>query len=320
MERALSNPGLDMDSTLFELTVASVLLKRGFSDVEFVTESSTMKTPDLKMIRNGQDFYVECKRKKKMSEYARNERERWWALSDHIRKKLVAERIPVLIDIVFHTPVLDCPDDFLDRRVLPLVKSGVYGTVIDDAELCVAFKPIYLDELRKLLATTVIRVDSPILYEKLYGSFERWRGYTGSWLYSPSKAKPRYVTDISFAAGCVWSCDASDTLRAKAQHFRRELAKAVEQLPTGIPSAVHLGFEAYDGEGVEAIRYKRLKEEMMTGFNPGTKELEVVYCHLFEFETTPTENWAVNETCNHWLRNQASRVYLLEPTMLLAEA
>ena len=102
-------------------------------------------------------------------------------------------------------------------------------------------------------------------------------------------------------------CDASDTLRAKVQHFRRELAKAVEQLPTGVPSAVHLGFEAYDGEGVEAIRYKRLKEEMMTGFNPGTKELEVVYCHLFEFESTPTENWAVNETCNHCLRNRSSR-------------
>ena len=108
-------------------------------------------------------------------------------------------------------------------------------------------------------------------------------------------------------------------MRAKAQHFRRQLAEAVEQLPSAIPSAVHLGYEAYDGEGVEAIRYERLKDEMMTGFNPGEKRLEMIYCHLFEFESTPTENWAVNETCNYWAKNESSRNYLLDPTFLLVE-
>ena len=111
----------------------------------------------------------------------------------------------MLIDIVFHTPLSNCRNDHLERKVIPLIKSGVYGTVIDDAELRVSIKPVHLEEVRKLFQTTMVRVDSPVLYEKFYGSFERWRGYTGSWLYSPSTTKPRYVTDISFATGCVWS-------------------------------------------------------------------------------------------------------------------
>lgn len=319
MKRALTNIGVDIDSTLFELIVASAYLRRGFSDVAFVPESSRVKTPDIKMVRNGQDFYAECKRKRKMSDYARKEREQWWKLSERLRQKLVNDKTSVLIDFVFHIPLSECPADYLDRKVTPLIKGERYGTLIDDAELSVSLKPVHLQEVREVFRTTMIRVDSPVLYEKLYGSFERWRGYTGSWVYHPSPTKPRYITDITFATGCVWSCDASDTLRNKAQHFRRELAQAVEQLPPGVPSAVHLGFEAYDGEGVEAIRYKRLKDEMMGGFNSGTKNLEMVYCNLFEFESTPTENWAVNETCNYWLKDESSRSYLLEPMLLLAE-
>ena len=45
------------------------------------------------MLRNGQDFYVECKRKKKMSDYPRNEREQWWKLSEQLRKKLIEDKI-----------------------------------------------------------------------------------------------------------------------------------------------------------------------------------------------------------------------------------
>jgi hypothetical protein len=123
---------------------------------------------------------------------------------------------------------------------------------------------------------------------------------------------------VDFAAGCLWSCDAPEALRAKAQHFKRQLVEAVDQLPSGMPSAFHLGFEAYDGEGVEMIRYKRLKDEMMAGFDPRDKHLEAVYCHLFGFESTPTENWAVNETCSYWIRNPSSTAYLLEPILLLA--
>ncbi len=319
MQRALCNSGIDIDSTLFEWVVASAYSRRGFADVAFVPESPGAKTPDLKMRRNNQDFFVECKRKRKMSQYAQKERAQWWKLSAQLRKKLVDHRIPVLVDIVFHVPLLDCPDDYLDRKVVPLLSVATHGTMIDDGELRVSLNQVRLDELKETLRTTMIRIDGPLLFEKLYGKFERWRGYTGSGLFRPSPTKPRYITDVSFAAGCIWSCDAPDAMRAKAQHFRRELAEAVDQLPPGIASAVHLGFEAYDGEGVEAIRYARLKDEMMMGFNPGDRSLEIVYCHLFQFESTPTENWAVSETCNHWLKNESSMRYLLEPTLLLAE-
>lgn len=319
MHRALTYPGLDIDSTLFELTVASVYVRRGFTDVGFIPESPKNKSPDLKTLRHGNEFFVECKRKRKTTDYARKERERWWTISLPLREELEKRRIPIVVDIVFHIPLLDCPNDYLDRRIIPLLKVASHGTIIDDQELRVVVKPVHLSETREALRTTMIRLDSTLLYEKLYGQFERWRGHTGLGQFQPNPKNPRFIEDVSFAAGCIWSCDSLETMRAKAQHFRRELAEAVDQLPSGIPSAVHLGYEAYDGEGVEAIRYGRLKDEMMRGFNPGDKRLEVIYCHLFEFESTPIENWAVNETCNNWLANESSRRYLLEPMLVLAD-
>lgn len=319
MHRSLVGTGVDIDSVLFELTVASAYSRRGFTDIEFLPESPSIKTPDLKMLRNGREFFVECKRKRKMTEYARKERERWWQLSAKVRKELIDNRMPALVDIVFHVPLLECSDDILDRKVLPLLKVAMHGKIVEDGELTVSLRQARLDDLKETLRTSLVRIDGTLLYEKLYGTFERWRGYTGAGIFRPSGSKPRYITDVSFAAGCIWSCDAPDAMRAKAQHFRRDLAEAVYQLPSAKPSAVHLGFEAYDGEGVEAIRYTRLKDEMMNGFDPGDRSLEAVYCHLFEFESTSTENWAVNERCDYWLKDSASQSWLLSPSMLVAE-
>jgi hypothetical protein len=319
MQRSLVGTGIDIDSILFELTVASAYSRRGFTSVEFLPESPSIKTPGLRMLRNDREFFVECKRKRKMTEYDRKERERGWQLSAKLRKELVGNRMPVLVDIVFHIPLSGCSDDVLDRKVVPVLKVATYGTIIEDGELTVCLRQARVNDLKETLRTSMVRIDGPLLYEKLYGTFERWRGYTGAGIFRPSPSKPRYITDVSFAAGCIWSCDAPDAMRAKAQHFRRDLAEAVDQLPPGKPSAVHLGFEAYDGEGVEAIRYTRLKDEMMKGFNPGDRSLEAVYCHLFEFESTSTENWAVNEKCDFWLRDPASRNWLLNPSMLVAE-
>lgn len=318
MRRALMQPGSDIDSTLFELIVASAYARRGFTHVTFIPESSA-KSPDLKMLRYGSEFFVECKRKRKTTDYARKERERWWTISLPLREKITSLQIPVVVDIAFHIPLLNLPDDYLDRRVVPLMNLATYGTIINDHELSVTLKPVRLKETREALQTTMIRLDSTLLYDKLYGQFDRWKGHTGIGLFHPNPTNPRFIEDVSFAAGCIWSCDALETMRAKAQHFRRELAKAVGQLPSAMPSAVHLGYEAYDGEGVETIRYERLKNEMMDGFDPEDKCLEMIYCHLFEFESTPTENWAVNETCNYWAKNEKSKCYLLDPTLLLIE-
>ncbi len=319
MQRALAATSSDIDSILFELVVASDYATRGFDDVEFILESPGRKTPDIKALRAGHRLFVETKRKRKTSDYATRERERWWRLSARLRKELMDKRIPVVVDINFHIPLPGCPDDYLDRRIVPLLRLATYGTIIDDKELCVSLKPVALDDVKSKLRRSLIRIDSSALYQQLYGGYDPWRGITGMFLIKTDPLKPRYVSEINFAAGCVWSCDAPESTHAKAQHFRRQLADAVDQLPPGEPAVVHLAFEAYDGEAVEATRYERLKEEMIVGFDPGDRDLEVIYCNLFQFEVPPNENWAVQETCSYWLRNSSSRRYFLEPTLLLAE-
>lgn len=145
-----------------------------------------------------------------------------------------------------------------------------------------------------------------------------WRGITTSLHVQPNHSSPRYIVELTTGCASIWACDAPDAMRAKAQHFRRELADAVRQLPKGAACTAHIGAEAYDGEGVEAVRYGRLTNEMIEGFDTDGRDLEVIYCHILRAEVPPEENWAVEEDAHYWLRKLASKRFLLAPPNILA--
>jgi hypothetical protein len=308
----------EIDSALFELLVGQAYATRGWEDVAFVPEDAARPTPDLRVRRHGQALSVECKRKRAISDYARREREKWWRISAPVRQALIQRKLGVVLDYVFHVPLLTLSDDYLEQRVLPLIELAVPGRLIDDAELTVSMRPVDLATVQRKLRHQMIRSDGTGLYRDLFGFKDLWKAITFSVSGKPNQRTPRYLEGVLWAAASIWACDAPESMRARAQHFRRELADAVRQLPRGMPCTVHIGAEAYDGEGVEAIRYERLAGEMVAEFETDGRDLEVIYCHIFKVEIPFEENWAVEEDAHYWLRNPKSLRYLLNPTLLLA--
>jgi hypothetical protein len=310
-------PG-EIDSVLFELLVGQAYATRGWDEVAFVPEDPTRPTPDLHVRHHGHPVAVECKRKRAISEYARREREKWWRISAPVRRALIDRRLGIVLDYVFHVPVLTLPDDYLEQRVLPLIDLAIPGRIIDDKEITVAMRPVDLTTVQRKLRHLMMRQDGTGLYRDLFGFDHLWKGITFSLYGKPNRQTPRYMEDIRWASASIWECDAPESMRAKAHHYRRELADAVRQLPRGATCIAHIGAEAYDGEGVEAVRYKRLTDEMIAGFDADGRNLEVIYCHIFRAEVPFEENWAVEEDAHYWLRQATSVRYLLEPTGVLA--
>jgi hypothetical protein len=199
-----------------------------------------------------------------------------------------------------------------------LLNLAIPGRLIDDAEITVTMWPAKVEEVQKTLRTRMLRQDGTGLLRDLFGFRDLWKGITSSLYAQPNRRAPRYIVELTTGCASIWACDAPDSMRAKAQHYRRELAEAVRQLPKRALSTVHIGAEAYDGEGVEAARYDRLWDEMIEGFDTDGRDLEVIYCHILRAEVPPEENWAVEEDVHYWLRNLASKRFLLAPTNILA--
>jgi len=306
LAKSLRQQSDEIDSTLFELLVSLAYSERGWSNVRFLPETPGLPTPDLSATFGGRELLIECKRKRATSDYARQEREKWIKMFGPVGDIMAWRRIDWCLDITFHKPILDLPDDYLSKRLVPVLSLAIPGTIIDDRELTVRAIAADWPKLRRELATSSLRADTQRWSYLLFGVYRPWGGQTFTVEARPLPDALRYYKEIEWAGGAIYACDAEESIRAKAVHFKRQLADAVRQIPPGVPSAVHIGAEAYDGEGVELERYARIKDDIIPNFDFDSRIVEWVYFHIFAFEVPPDENWAVTEKCYQAVRSHPS--------------
>ncbi len=141
-----------------------------------------------------------------------------------------------------------------------------------------------LSPLQELLRTDSVLVSGSKMQALLLGRYIR--GANMIWaLNANSETGTRYIDECDFAVTLSWQCLAEGSIVAKARGITTHLSGAVTQLPTGAASVVHIGFEAVDGDVVEAARHARIIQTVRT-FDPGVAKLEYVYCHYFAPEVS----------------------------------
>ena len=285
----------DFEKTAFEILIASAYAASGWSP-EFLKPTPPTKTPDLQTTipAHGNRVYVECKRLAKNSGYAQREREKWMALirpiADYMRKRM----LPILLDIVFHREIIELPDDYLAKEILPKLELAVPGVLIDSLQMMVSLRNADLGPIQNELKGSNIKTNGSRIHYLIFGSYDPSRGYHPVIGGQQDHCHPLFMKTIDFAAGAVWSCDAARSYAAKARDIRAQLAEAVDQLPVGSPGAVHLAVESYDGPVVEHIRNQRIANTLSV-FKT-TKDLRAVYIHLLRFESPPDITWDMQET------------------------
>jgi hypothetical protein len=133
--RMLSKEKNSPDSVLFEITTALLWVRNGWK-VSFIEESTKYKSPDLRAVKSSDEYYIECKRLSKSSEYSIKEREKWLLMWQKIRDKLTDLGISFLFDIVFHVELNKLPDDFLVKELLGKLRFVTSPCEIIKNEIC----------------------------------------------------------------------------------------------------------------------------------------------------------------------------------------
>ena len=113
LERLLGSDRGQPDGGLFELLIALVWKRNGYSTVEFIPETSHRKTPDFLARSDRDEWYVECKRLQKRSEYSEREREKWLAMWSPFAQHLARNGHSLVFDVTFHVELETLPDDYL---------------------------------------------------------------------------------------------------------------------------------------------------------------------------------------------------------------
>jgi hypothetical protein len=289
---------------LFELLVAACYGRNGFSNIRFVPEEPPFKRHDLEAERDSRVLAIECKRLTKSSEYALAERETFWRMWGPLAHGLLKRGLSIGFDITFHLELDSLSSNFLSHAVADKVSLIVARTeIFTGQEATIVAWPH--NEVRAMHAIEMQDTNPGRLKKILCGGYERDKYFA----FSAFKG-----SESTLVASVCWQSDSPDAIRKKARHVLKHLAKAVKQLPTNMPCAIHVGLDAIDGNVVEANRYARIRENT-EDFDPAGRDLKCIYVHVFAPECPPDMSWAIDETVYHACPSGAD--FLLKDRQLL---
>lgn len=278
---------------LFELLVAAAYRRDG-ADVAFVAEKrGGPRTHDLDVSLRRRTFAVECKRME-TSEFGESERTRvrelWGPSAAHLGKKLCS----TFAQVDFTVPVADVPADYLTNKTKRWQRTLSREFTWEDDYGRGKIHQLDLTPLQAELEDSYVLNGSSRLIELLTGRYKRHQPMLSSLRVKPGE-NPRYIDECDYATILEWTPLAPGSISGRARDVLRKVADGLGQLPSDRPGVIHVGFEAVDGDAVEALRHGRIAASM-SEFDPGEKPLECVYTHFLSPESPPDQSWAYDET------------------------
>lgn len=274
------------DGVLFEVLVALSYAEAGW-DVAFIEEGPG-KSPDMHVTRPGQEFFVECKRMARRTQYSEQERTEFFRLWEAGKRVLLSKGKWVWIHATFHVEPTGLPTSFLHDLFEASLPLGRFEKTLIDNELAtIRARPIDRAAVQAHLADNWVKENSP-MFARLCG---------GDW--APDNASVTMIasTAVSHTVGCEASVlggfvDAADfvigftrvfdsetSIDKKARDVTKLLSGAVAQVPVDRPSIIHLAAETMEGAAIEIRRSEKVKRRILE-FTYG-KPVAAVRLHRF---------------------------------------
>lgn len=299
LRRLVSSDKAQPNGGFFEFLVAAAYVRDGY-DVAFVPDRPGLaRTHDINVRKTGAAYAVECKRMEG-GEYYEMERQRMrelWNPAAHLLARLPSSSY---LDVHFKTPLPQVSEDYLVSVAARFMDSRRDNLIFEDEFAWGILRELDIGPLQKSLEASYWLHPGPQYIEKLLGSYRR---YDNLLLAQKLKfaSNPHFVDAIDQAIAARWTSLSEEAIDRKARDVLSKVVDANKQLPTDIPGIIHVGFETLSGDEVERRRYEKIKASV-SNFDPAGKPLEVVFCHYFAPEASPTETWAIDETVHYHAR------------------
>ena len=292
----------DPDGVIFEILVALSYAEMGY-DVEMLPQVPPAKSPDLKVRCGNFELFVECKRLSRRSEYGEKERNEFLRVWDAASAFLAENGQWIWFDAKFHVEASSLPTGYLlDLFKAKLPLKGGEEVLVDSAEATIRARIINHRRVQEHLNRWRVKQPSAQL-SVLLGT--DWAPLNSEvTLLSASKCSEingceagvlgTFIESMGWACGMTRVFDAEESIERKARDVKTRLSQAVEQLPTGAASVVHIGVETLEGHDIERRRTEKVMASMPEFVTD--KPLAAVRVHLIQANQTIDKLWELDET------------------------
>ncbi|PKL22545.1 MAG: hypothetical protein CVV48_01790 [Spirochaetae bacterium HGW-Spirochaetae-4] len=275
MKDLLHLNNINFENTIFELLVGGLYLRNGATNIEFLFDKSK-KLADIHADYYG-FLYIECKRRTKESEYSRKERELWYQQYLPIQDYLTEHQKSLVIKITFHHELNTYPKNYLYDLLKPMIDGkSRYGLVYDNEDITIEFNEPDFQGLNEKPANKW-KIYSPTFTRRLFGLDDERYGITMC-VYSNRNRITDYVSDVKKANAGIWYCDSIEAIRNKSVSFKKNIVRALSQIPNEQVGSVHICYESYNGAEVESMNYNRILSDLKN-FDLRNKKINFIYLH-----------------------------------------
>lgn len=290
------------DGHFFEVLVALAYAEKGW-DVAFIEEGSE-KTPDMRIMQGSEEFYVECKRMARRTDYAEKERDQFLRLWDAGTQVLIDKRQWVWFKGVFHSDPGQLPDNFLLDLWQSSLPIGLGERVLlDDDDATIKARLIDQAAVRRHMRDFWVKAYSPMMTQVIGGD---WAPEDASVTLLPVirsghmngcevPALGTYIEDVVFACGFTREFDSETSIDKKAKDIKKLLSDAVKQVPRDKPSIIHLAAETMESADVEHRRTQKLISGM-PNFDFGGAPVALVRFHRLQAHQRASMLFELDET------------------------
>jgi hypothetical protein len=323
IDELLSSYKATPDGVLFEILVALAYAEKGWQ-VEMLNTDPCMKTPDLRIEKEGQIFYIECKRQSRTSDYAEMERTEFLKRWDLVKETLWANQQWLWFKCDIHTEINKLPLDFFRKHIEEALPIRPEVTLIyDGPEATLQCRHINRAAVQSHLQKYMVKEHSPAL-NVLLG--EDWappgsqvtiamRVNHAEVVDCKAPAIGSYINDIQWAIGVTRLIDAEESIEKKARNLKVILSDAVKQVPGNEPSIIHIAYEALDGEEVEQRRVEKVMESLP--FFKVDKPLAGFCLHRFTTIIKVDKLWELDETVAWFFSDKTGKLEMVPQTVVV---
>lgn len=279
------------DSVFYELAVAILYHRNGWK-VRFVEETSTKKTPDLEVTKGAKKYWVECKRLAKVNDYAEQERKEWMKRSMHLFNAMRLFEPNCFAEVIFKKPIEETELIILGAAFAAYINQEKLndGSWLSNEYIDFKARRLNLDRINTELLESSTRPTAPLMLKLILEEYDIKGNY--AYALQPSLLEIAHPDDQfavlnEFYAGlkevniAKWDCIAKESLMKKAKDIKRNLSRALDQIPEEGEGIIHIGYETVTGPEVEAERYKKI-DSTIRSFGFGNKIIAAIYCNAFQ--------------------------------------
>lgn len=298
------------DSVLFELIVAIAYAEQGW-EVEFIPEiKGGGKTPDLKVTKETDTVFVECKRLQKVTDYSEQERQAWLIQWHSLFREMHKMGHSVLAKVNFKYEVHLLEPEFVANLFRTAVERKVSYISVPECDLIL--QGIDFSGMWEHFSKYSVKFPSAQLNALIDPQWEPDASYTMV-MDAKFRAMPggdsvlnRFVDLIRQVYCARWECTADASIDKKARDVRSLLAKAVKQAPSDGRTVVHIAYETLHGPGIEFVRDRKIFDLVNT-FEYGDKDVTCVFCHAMQPSAHPDGIIEFAETTRFFNRSMAAQ-------------